>query len=56
LRFLLFTGEYLVLDGAKATNKKVKISSLKMDINEIIWKSYDDDSIWFEDTLYLLLF
>jgi hypothetical protein len=38
------------------TNKKVKISSLKMEITTKSSESYDaDGSIWFEDT-YLLLF
>jgi mevalonate kinase len=53
---LLITGEYLVLDGAKAfalptkfgQNLIVESGSNK----EFQWKSYDSDhSIWFEDTI-----
>lgn len=53
---LLITGEYLVLDGAKAfalpTKMGQNIIIEEGNNNEIIWKSYDaDGSIWFEDTL-----
>ena len=53
---LLITGEYLVLDGAKAfalpTKKGQNLIIEKGNNKEIIWKSYDaDGSIWFEDTL-----
>jgi mevalonate kinase len=53
---LLITGEYLVLDGAKAfalPTKKGQNLIIEEGINkEIIWKSYDaDGSIWFENTL-----
>ena len=53
---LLITGEYLVLDGAKAfalpTKKGQNLIIENGNNNEIIWKSYDaDGSIWFEDTL-----
>lgn len=53
---LLITGEYLVLDGAKAFALPTKMGQnliIEEGINkEIIWKSYDaDGSIWFEDTL-----
>lgn len=53
---LLVTGEYLVLDGAKAfalPTKKGQNLIVEDGINEEIqWKSYDaDGSIWFEDTL-----
>ena len=53
---LLITGEYLVLDGAKAfalpTKKGQNLIIEDGNNNEIIWKSYDaDGSIWFEDTL-----
>lgn len=53
---LLITGEYLVLDGAKAFALPTKMGQ-NLNIEEggnkeIIWKSYDaDGSIWFEDTL-----
>jgi mevalonate kinase len=53
---LLITGEYLVLDGAKAfalpTKKGQNLIVEDGKNNEISWKSYDfDGSIWFEDTL-----
>lgn len=53
---LLITGEYLVLDGAKAfalpTKQGQNLIIEKGKCNEIFWKSYDaDGSIWFEDTL-----
>lgn len=53
---LLITGEYLVLDGAKAfalpTKKGQNLVIEDGKNNEISWKSYDfDGSIWFEDTL-----
>ena len=53
---LLITGEYLVLDGAKAfalpTKKGQNLIIENGNNNEIIWKSYDaDGSIWFKDTL-----
>ena len=53
---LLITGEYLVLDGAKAFALPTKLGQnliVEKGINhEIQWKSYDSDgSIWFEDTI-----
>jgi len=53
---LLITGEYLVLDGAKAFALPTKMGQNLIieegGNKEIIWKSYDaDGSIWFEDTL-----
>jgi mevalonate kinase len=53
---LLITGEYLVLDGAKAFALPTKFGQnliVEKGINqEIQWKSYDADrSIWFEDTI-----
>jgi mevalonate kinase len=53
---LLITGEYLVLDGAKAFALPTKMGQnliIEEGSNkEIIWKSHDaDGSIWFEDTL-----
>ncbi|MFH6972147.1 GYDIA family GHMP kinase [Flavobacterium petrolei] len=53
---LLITGEYLVLDGAKAFALPTKMGQNLIieegDNKEIIWKSYDaDGSIWFQDTL-----
>ncbi|CAM4073346.1 GYDIA family GHMP kinase [Flavobacterium sinopsychrotolerans] len=53
---LLITGEYLVLDGAKAFALPTKMGQnliIEEGSNkEIIWKSYDaDGSIWFEGTL-----
>ncbi len=53
---LLITGEYLVLDGAKAfalpTKMGQNLNIEEGNNKEIIWKSYDaDGSIWFEDTI-----
>jgi mevalonate kinase len=53
---LLITGEYLVLDGAKALALPTKFGQnliVKKGTNqEIKWKSYDvDESIWFEETI-----
>ena len=53
---LLITGEYLVLDGAKAFALPTKFGqNLIIEEGEdqkIIWKSFDaDGSIWFEDTI-----
>ena len=53
---LLITGEYLVLDGAKAFALPTKFGQNliveKGTNQEIQWKSYDSDkSIWFEDTI-----
>lgn len=53
---LLITGEYLVLDGAKAFALPTKLGQnliVEKGTNlEIHWKSYDaDKSIWFEDTI-----
>lgn len=53
---LLITGEYLVLDGAKAFALPTKFGQnliVEKGCNkEIIWKSYDaDGSLWFEDTI-----
>ena len=52
---LLITGEYLVLDGAKAFALPTKFGQNliieKATNQEIKWTSYDSDgSIWFEDT------
>ena len=53
---LLITGEYLVLDGAKAFALPTKFGqNLTIEESEgnlIHWKSFDSDgSIWFEDTI-----
>ncbi|MCZ8198117.1 MAG: GYDIA family GHMP kinase [Flavobacterium sp.] len=53
---LLITGEYVVLDGAKALALPTKFGQSLIiepsDNNEIYWKSHDQDkSIWFEDTI-----
>lgn len=53
---LLITGEYLVLDGAKAFALPTKFGqNLTVEKNpnhEIHWKSFDSDGqIWFEDTI-----
>ena len=53
---LLITGEYLVLDGAKAFALPTKLGQNLIvengDHKEISWKSYDaDGSIWFEDVI-----
>ncbi len=53
---LLITGEYLVLDGAKAFALPTKFGQ-KLIVEEaeghiIHWKSFDSDgSVWFEDTI-----
>lgn len=53
---LLITGEYLILDGAKAMALPTKFGQNliveKSSNKEIQWKSLDaDGSIWFEDTI-----
>jgi mevalonate kinase len=53
---LLITGEYLVLDGARAFALPTKFGQnliVENSINqEIIWKSYDyDNRLWFEDVI-----
>ena len=53
---LLITGEYLVLDGAKAFALPTKFGQnliVKSGKNkEILWKGFDSDgTIWFEDTI-----
>lgn len=53
---LLITGEYLVLDGAKAFALPTKFGQNLIVENgsnkEILWKSYNvDEKIWFEDTI-----
>ncbi|WP_316635203.1 GYDIA family GHMP kinase [uncultured Flavobacterium sp.] len=53
---LLITGEYLVLDGAKAFALPTKFGQnliVENSLNkEIQWKSYDfDQHLWFEDTI-----
>lgn len=53
---LLITGEYVVLDGAKALALPTKfgqnLSIEDAENNAIEWKSYDaDGSIWYEDTI-----
>jgi mevalonate kinase len=54
---LLITGEYLVLDGAKALAIPTKFGQFltvtENDTNFITWKSLDlDNQIWFESDLY----
>lgn len=56
---LLITGEYVVLDGAKALALPTKFGQnliIEEGHNELIhWKSFDHDgSIWFEDTISFL--
>ena len=53
---LLITGEYLVLDGARAFALPTKFGQNLIVENgtnkEIIWKSYNiDETIWFQDTI-----
>jgi mevalonate kinase len=53
---LLITGEYLVLDGAKAFALPTKFGQyLKInsgEIGKIHWSSFDyDDSLWFDETI-----
>lgn len=55
---LLLTGEYLVLDGAKAiavpTNRGQYLTVKPIDTPKLIWRSYDEDSsVWFEDNFEL---
>ncbi|WP_426431395.1 GYDIA family GHMP kinase [Winogradskyella sp. HB-48] len=55
---LLLTGEYVVLDGAKALALPTKFGqSLKVEennTNTIFWKSFDENgNIWFENTLII---
>lgn len=50
---LLLTGEYLVLDGAKAlavpTNKGQYLTVKQIDEPKLVWKSFDENnSVWFE--------
>lgn len=54
---LLITGEYLVLDGAKAFAVPTKMGQDLIvtetdEVDSVYWKSFDfDKSVWFEDTL-----
>lgn len=56
---LLITGEYLVLDGAKALAIPTKMGqdltlTENSQTNVINWQSFDaDQSVWFEDKLYV---
>jgi mevalonate kinase len=55
---LLLTGEYLVLDGAKALALPTKMGQnlvvTEQENPSIAWKSYDaDGSMWFEDTFQI---
>ena len=56
---LLITGEYLVLDGAKALAIPTKMGqdltiTENSQTNVINWQSFDaDQSVWFEDKLYI---
>ncbi|MBC3845219.1 GHMP kinase [Winogradskyella echinorum] len=55
---LLLTGEYVVLDGAKALAIPTKYGqSLKVetnDLNTIVWKSFNElGEIWFEDVFLI---
>lgn len=56
---LLFTGEYLVLDGAKAlavpTNGGQYLTVKSIDEPKLIWRSFDENNqVWFEDEFLLL--
>lgn len=53
---LLLTGEYVVLDGAKALALPTKFGQYlhveNGENSQILWKSYDNDgTIWFEDVI-----
>lgn len=56
---LLITGEYLVLDGAKALAIPTKMGqdltiTENSQTNVINWQSFDaDQSVWFEDTFFI---
>lgn len=55
---LLLTGEYLVLDGAKAlavpTNKGQYLTVKTNATEKLIWKSFDDENnVWYEDEFEL---
>lgn len=58
---LLLTGEYAVLDGARAlglpTKKGQQMNIKKTNSTDLIWHSYDqNDKIWFESTISLFDF
>lgn len=55
---LLLTGEYLVLDGAKAlavpTNKGQYLTVKPNTTGKLSWKSYDDqNNVWYEEEFFL---
>lgn len=55
---LLLTGEYLVLDGAKAlalpTDKGQYLTVKPIDIPKLVWKSFDEkNEVWFETEFQL---
>jgi len=55
---LLLTGEYVVLDGAKAlaapTNKGQYLTVKLIDEPKLVWKSFDENNqVWFEDEFSL---
>jgi mevalonate kinase len=55
---LLLSGEYLVLDGAKAlavpTNKGQYLTVKANTTEKLTWKSYDDkNNVWYEDEFFL---
>lgn len=55
---LLLTGEYLVLDGAKAlavpTNKGQYLTVKPNATGKLTWKSFDDqNNVWYEDEFFL---
>jgi len=54
---LLITGEYLVMDGAKALALPVKVgqylSCKKSKDNRLIWNAFKPDGIWFQTILTL---
>jgi mevalonate kinase len=55
---LLITGEYVVLDGAKAlavpTNKGQYLAVKPIDDYKLYWKSFDENNqVWFEDSFLL---
>jgi len=57
---LLLTGEYVVLDGAKAlavpTNKGQYLTVKPIKESKLIWKSYDENNaIWYEEVFSLKL-
>ena len=54
---LLLTGEYLVMDGARALvlplkyGQELKVKSMENSQNRLIWKSYELNNCWFQSEI-----